>query len=383
MTMTLCDNDVERPQEQAPLILDAMPLPAKFWSRRKVLVAATVGVVATLGALAILGNGAGGHVANVNQNAHIQHLKHYAQMRNKKIAPLFLRRFEEDKVIKLSVSKRCRIAFRKQSKMISDHGVELITEMFKHCFKDSESKECKQAMNKLEKFDEHVKNACQNKGHLCVLHEKHSKGEETENVCIPGACHDEEAKIAKYIERTANHEEEGLEECKDFKCEAHLDCGDELSADCDHAFHTEVNETIKKEAELVGKMFFACLKNHLSDGCQKAHKDIQEFDKTVKKSCQEKKGHACTLKVADNKDDEETETVCIPLECHGETAKVKKLVLDQFDRAESALEECKGAECKNTLQCGEEDEDEKEKEGEDEKEDGDEKEDEDEKDDEE
>jgi len=228
MSVTL--NDVELPQDQEPFVLGVTPSPAKSWRRRTVMVAITVGIMAILATLAIVGSG--GHdtsvkqKTNVNHDARIQLLKLYAHMRNKKFAPLALRHLT-DEIPTLDVTDECKTAFEEHAEETMQKGFELIGKMFEKCFADDESQECKDAQKAIEDFDENVKKACKENGNLCKGTAKDKNGEEEEDVCIPKQCHDETDKIKEYIESMANHEDADIDECKDFNCEITFECDEE------------------------------------------------------------------------------------------------------------------------------------------------------------
>jgi len=225
MSLTAHGNDVELPQDQEPLNPDAMSLPAKPWSRRIVLVAVTVGIVAILGTLAILGSGASGLDASVDDDARTHLLQQYAQMHGKGFAPLL--HMADADVPELKLTGKCKKAFIKQAKKNVVRWLKLMITKQAACFFDAEAEKCKQAEEAIENIHTSITKACKTNGHVCTFTAKDKEGEETEKVCIPSDCHDEADKIAKFIEKAANHAESRVEKCKDFKCEATITCGEE------------------------------------------------------------------------------------------------------------------------------------------------------------
>lgn len=206
------------PQEQEPLNPDVAALPAKPRSRRTlVLMAVGLGVVAIFGAMAALGTGVNKHDAHMNHSDHIQLLKRYAQLRNKKFAPLFLRHLTEDDDVPFppEVSEECKT---KIQSMLED-GLKLLGEALEECLKDEKSEECKKAEKALE---DHEK--CDNHGQKCTLTATDKNGEEKEEICVVSECHDDIKALTKFAEEAANHEEHGVEECKDFDCTASFEC---------------------------------------------------------------------------------------------------------------------------------------------------------------
>jgi len=222
--MTACANDVELPRDQEPLNPDALPIPTKPWSRRMVLMAVTLGGAAILGTMAVFGSTAGGQVASVNHNDHIDFLKRYAQMQNKTFARLFSRHLADDK--KPNLSKECQKAFKKQAAEQFKKGMELSYKAFAQCITDHTTDACKDACNTLKNFNQVIKEDCKAKGHLCTVKATDKNGEKQEETCIPTVCQDETDKIKKFVEDVFNCEIANIEECTDFDCTVSLECGE-------------------------------------------------------------------------------------------------------------------------------------------------------------
>lgn len=221
--MSLTASDVEMPQEQEPLNPDVAALPAKPRSRRTlVLMAVGLGVVAIFGTMAVLGNGVNKHDAHMNHSDRIQLLKRYAKLRNKKFAPLFLRHLTEDDDVPFppEISETCQTKL--QSMM--EKGFELLGKALEACLEDEKSDECKDAEKALEDYGKKMEEDCKKNGEMCTLSATDKNGEEKEEMCVPSECHDDMKALAKFAEEAANHEEHGIDECKDFDCKASFEC---------------------------------------------------------------------------------------------------------------------------------------------------------------
>jgi len=214
--MTLVSrNDVELQQDQEPLVPDDASLPAKPWSRRMVVVAITVGVVAILGTLAILKTGASGHDANMNHNAHTQLLKRYTHTLN---APL--RHLRDLPNVN---NAECKKAFKAHLEKAIARTVPLVMKAMDECFQDQESDTCKDATKKLEEEKKKIKDECKDSGDLCDITIKHKDGEIEDEDCIPKECHAEVDKINEWEMHEINHDDD-VKECQDGKCKVELTC---------------------------------------------------------------------------------------------------------------------------------------------------------------
>merc|ERR1712110_89185 len=109
---------------------------------------------------AILGLGASRHNAHMNNYAHIQLLKRYTEIRNRKFTPLFLTSLtDEDEYPKLNVTKKCEAAFREAYEETVKKAGELFKKLFEtfETCQDELTAACNQTFEEIAKFEKHNK----------------------------------------------------------------------------------------------------------------------------------------------------------------------------------------------------------------------------------